>query len=537
MAIRYEGPIPDEASDYADIRDSFYVLMNLNQYKMKKVISLTREAEGLLRIMLFSKDLKLVGTSKTLSQMRRKLAYDLRCNRRRGVVPVFISTLWFLVSLGISIESCEYHFGELLKPCSDHSPAFADIGNNSQAHFLAMGLFVCWFPVLILSSILDRNPVASDDIQRKLNKMVDLVCESLQDDKTRADYIASFSRLRNAQQMACWTDKITAQAQYIKGEYFFGFAGQARTRFHYGAAHAILVDIEKAYIADYGREWLRDSDAARAALVLGQVDKGFTWFDGRQTWQVVASIFLVGGTGVGAFILSFFTPTVGLGCRSGGYLIFFVVAFVLLLAEIVVWWFTSPLRKKDEFHENIQLWTHRNTDSTIGRQKRLSLPGLATSKATLAKTLRVVKGVIIWFTLFWIRVLPLKRKRMRLMSTERIIQNHFNTLYNLTLRNWLQRAFFTPLEFANMVWLCYLLMAQTVGAFNNCACMTSSWGGFGGYLDFTQWSQADSPLVRRYWVIGTFSTCTFMGLGMAYIVFEVSSTTHRHHLTRHQLTR
>lgn len=108
MALPYDAPIPDEDSDFADVRDSFYILMNVNQYKMKKVISMTREAEGLLRIMLFSKDLKLIGTRKTLRQMRRKLAYDLRTNRRRGVVPVFVSTLWFVVSLGISIEAGRY---------------------------------------------------------------------------------------------------------------------------------------------------------------------------------------------------------------------------------------------------------------------------------------------------------------------------------------------------------------------------------------------------------------------------------------------
>ena len=104
MSLPY-GEIADDESEFASVRDSFYILMNLNQYKMKTPISLTREAEGLLRIMLFSSELKLVGTKKTLSQMRRKLAYDLRSNRRRGVVAVFISTLWFLVALGISIES------------------------------------------------------------------------------------------------------------------------------------------------------------------------------------------------------------------------------------------------------------------------------------------------------------------------------------------------------------------------------------------------------------------------------------------------
>jgi hypothetical protein len=107
MAVPYNES-PKAGSEFASMRDSFYILMNLNQYKMKPVISMTREAEGLLRVVLFSQDLKLVGKRKTLSQMRYKLAQDLRSNRRRGVVPVFISTLWFIFALGISIEAGRY---------------------------------------------------------------------------------------------------------------------------------------------------------------------------------------------------------------------------------------------------------------------------------------------------------------------------------------------------------------------------------------------------------------------------------------------
>ncbi len=97
------------------------------------------------------------------------------------------------------------------------------------------------------------------------------------DEETRDDYIASFRDTAQAQRVASWVEKITAKAPYIKGDYFCGFAGQSRSRFHYGAAHAILVDIEKAYLAENGRAWLRDSGEARAALVLGSVDQGFTW--------------------------------------------------------------------------------------------------------------------------------------------------------------------------------------------------------------------------------------------------------------------
>src|ERR1700759_5080740 len=105
MSVPYGEPLPDEDSNFADVRDSFYLLMNFNQYELKPLISMTKEAEGLLRICLFSKDFKLVGTDKTINQVRRKLARTLRSNRRRGVVPVFISTLWFLLAVGISIDS------------------------------------------------------------------------------------------------------------------------------------------------------------------------------------------------------------------------------------------------------------------------------------------------------------------------------------------------------------------------------------------------------------------------------------------------
>jgi hypothetical protein len=77
MSIPY-GDTPDQESEFASMRDSFYILMNLNQFKMKPVISMTREAEGLLRIMLFSEELRLVGKKKTLAQMRDRLARQFR---------------------------------------------------------------------------------------------------------------------------------------------------------------------------------------------------------------------------------------------------------------------------------------------------------------------------------------------------------------------------------------------------------------------------------------------------------------------------
>jgi hypothetical protein len=396
------------------------------------------------------------------------------------------------------------------------APAFGYLGDNAQAHDLAIGLFMSWFPILILCSIVDRNPAAADDIQRKLNKLVDLVCNSLQDENIRDEFISSFRDLPESQTMSYWVQKIAAQAEHIKGEYFRGFAGQGRVRFHYGAAHAILIDIEKAYIADHGRDWLSMEREARASLVLGQVHRGLVWFDGRQFWQIFSGFVCVAGTGTGAFILSYFTPTVGLSCRSGGYLIFNVVALGLLVSELAVWIWTSPIRH----HKKTK---GLGTPSLNDGSQALHTKALASSQSWFAYFLRFTERILVSTCTFIIRRTPLKKRASKSRKVEAVIRHHFQTLQQLTLRHWAERCFFIPLEGFNTIWLIYLVMSQTTGAFNNCDCQTSIWGTGGGYLDFTQWSYSNSPLVGHYWIAGTVISSSFMGIGMIYVVIEVSA--------------
>ena len=190
-----------------------------------------------------------------------------------------------------------------------------------------------------------------------------------------------------------------------------------------------------------------------------------------------------------------------------------------MVAEIVVWWLTSPLRKQGQFQAYLEEYTRHNRS----RRKTIfaALPGLASARTILARSLDLFEEAVLQIALLPFRLLPWTHKPQRVDATEAVIRAHFISLRCLTARNWLQRAFFTPLEFANLVWACYLLAAQTIGAFNNCACMTSTWGGFGGYLDFTQINVANSAVVEEYWIIGTTITCVMMGLGMSYIVLEV----------------
>lgn len=114
-------------------------------------------------------------------------------------------------------------------------------------------------------------------------------------------------------------------------------------------------------MADYGRDWLRHPHAARLGIVVGSRNvNGLKMFDPRMAWQVISSLFIVCGSVGGATILSCkrdlkieaglrviaeefvtdFTPTVGLGCRSGGYTVYMVIAVGLLIIETLVWWLT-----------------------------------------------------------------------------------------------------------------------------------------------------------------------------------------------------
>jgi len=87
MAVKYDET-PERKTDFGSMRDSMYLLLVMNQYTLRPaVMERKKEAECLLRIALFSRDLELTDTSKSLRQMRRILARELREMRRRGAVP------------------------------------------------------------------------------------------------------------------------------------------------------------------------------------------------------------------------------------------------------------------------------------------------------------------------------------------------------------------------------------------------------------------------------------------------------------------
>ena len=515
MSVPYNEKNATRHSDFGSIRDSFYLLSTMNQYIMRSKVRQKKEAEGLLRIALFSKDLRLLteipkalepilagprdqsgltfrvvepGTTAALepdghlNKLRQDLAEELRVGRKRGVVPVYISTAWFLFSLGLSIQS-----------------AFGLLGENAEAHDLALGCLLAWLPVLILCTVVDRNPVSADEIKAKLNALVDRVRVSLMDDTIKAKYLSTIQNREQQDQMHRWVERISKEC-YSLENFFVDFAGQGRVRWHYGCCHPIIKDIERAYIAGEGRDWLCSEQEARTLLVLGDVTGGLDWFDYRELWQIVLAVGIVGGTIFGAFVLSFFTPTVGLGCRSGGYVIFGTNALGLLTIEMLAWWaidaqkphVESFLRRATIRRPAIaSRWEH--TYMRMASWKRAAARHLNSSASTVSRT-----------------VVPARmRKRFH---------DEFQQWQALDIQRRLDYILKLA-EIINSLWLAYITIAQTFGVYSNCDCITSSWGGK-NYMDFNQYSTTSSKWVRFYWISGTVVSVTVMGLAMIYIVTE-----------------
>lgn len=509
MAVGYKSPYDStaESENFDNIRNSFYILTIMNQFSIRKIPDVRLEAEGLLRFVLFSKDLRLVGKDpakpkqKDLAQRRQELAKSIRSRRRRGVVPVFVSTLWFLFSYALSVQS-----------------AFGLVGENATAHDLALGMLLGWMPILVLCCIVDRNPLSTDDVKERLNALVSLVCKSLQDEETVNKYIeeSCAGNEEEARNMRKRVNDIVSKAGLLdNGPFFTRFAGQGRVRWHYGVAHPILSDLENCYLQEHGRDWMRNENEARTKLVLGSVDRGLFWFDRRQLWHITSAIIFVGGNCLGAYILSYYTPTVGLGCRSLGYLIFCVISLGLLILEFVVWWATAEeredYRRCNQNSRNIPGFNTVRTASIVAFEQ---------TRTWILSPRDAIEGFLIkWYPRIfsWTYISSRDKRREKL---EKSMQEMFKDMRNFSARQWWNILFFIPAELANMAWLIRVVMSQTVGAYVSCWCQTSNYGFGGGYVDLSMVINAKLQYVRWNWITGTGISSFVLAIGLAYIVIE-----------------
>ncbi|MCJ1270853.1 hypothetical protein MMC22_010750, partial [Lobaria immixta] len=476
-----------DMQDMLDMRDSLYILSVMNQYTVKSPVD-PIDAATLLRISLFA-DIKTATLD--LKARRRKLAVALRKGRKRGIVPVFVSLMWFLFSLAITIEF-----------------AFSTLGDNTTAHNLALGLLLAWFPVLILSSIVDRNPTQTAATCAKLNRLLTQVQIALRTDVATRKLIQTIlvDNTRNKNNVTNfalnWVDSKASsikappknprppdQSGAATGEngraevpdeigfdqedppalaskFFNEFAGQGRLRWHYGVAYPILSGMETIVLDDCKGKTTRNS--TRDWLHIPGIQKGLIRGPGKQVsllhfdrhdfWEIFGAFLIVIGTISGAFVVSFRTPTIGMGCRSGGYVIFGTIAAGIFSLELLTWCF-------------------------VVKPTKIELTGMGGQTGNESRK-----------------------------PKERLIAK----------LDWIFRF----CELVNTAWLIYIVMAQTVGSYRTCACQAATWGGQGGYINTTDAVYTEGRTVEASWITGVSLSSLIMLTAIAFLVVEWCEQSH-----------
>ncbi|KAH8590103.1 hypothetical protein B0O99DRAFT_314474 [Bisporella sp. PMI_857] len=294
-------------------RNVLYILSCIGQYEYRsfgldKTILERRDRAlvyGILRPLCDSDERDVTYSRVLVSH----LAFQLRCNRRRGVFPVLINITWFMVSFAFSLVT-----------------TFANLGDNTTAHSLSLGIFVSWLPVLVCSTVTDRNPTASTRCMVLINRWL----------------------YNNEQILDCagngepkwWhpPNKKKGLAGSKLDLHIDDFIGQGR-RLRYSGVASALLDIaeHQPYIDEDGPQHLAPTE--RFSIYHREKCKLFRKTLTRRpvSWWVICFIshVFVSQQVFLAFVIAFNTPTVGLGCRSFLFLSWFLISLITSSVQVI----------------------------------------------------------------------------------------------------------------------------------------------------------------------------------------------------------
>lgn len=139
-------------------KDAYYVLSCLGQFELPKDDKFYRAlVYGLFRPLSSSHDPDYDPDYYYTARLLSMLAFQLRMLRRRGVIPTLLSLLTFIAAFVFSL---------LL--------AFHEDAGNRTGSPLTLGLLYCWLPLLVIFTVIDRNPVSAD---RSAYVLINSSCE------------------------------------------------------------------------------------------------------------------------------------------------------------------------------------------------------------------------------------------------------------------------------------------------------------------------------------------------------------------------
>lgn len=279
--------------------DAYYVLSCMNQFSLPmQVVNGSRRVDDRFMLALVyglfrplragpnnhlddNRDIEM--TRRLLSQMATKL----RDHRRRGVLPTIFSLGTFLVAFIFSVVL-----------------AFGEVGDDISVTPLTIGLLYGWLPLLVITTIVDRNPTSSDRTAEFMSRWLHNV------DAVRTWKVNGANQ--NPADIDWWTGY-----QKVAGHFQLGnFIGQGRTMEYCGLAYTVARTVTKPYdISDDGNLYWYNSYASDVIARLEH--RPWLWWS-----AALRAFFLTWVQIMMAFIVAITSPTASIGCWSGSFLVF-----------------------------------------------------------------------------------------------------------------------------------------------------------------------------------------------------------------------
>lgn len=312
--------------------NTYYVLSCLNQFELPEKPA---ERQQMLRVLVYGLFRPLSPNNSEhdvvlLQQLLSMMAHQLRMQRRRGVIPTLARLGTFLVC---------FVFSAIL--------AFGEMGDNTTAHSLALGLLVLWLPLLETFAIVDRIPVSADRTRKLFHRWlhnVSAIRDWAQgqdpDDIPFSRFLHNVNTIRDwgywavaqgqdPDDIQWWTAEDAGNEPFQMGD----FIGQGRRMKYCGLTSAVIKETE-----DYGK--LFDSSVRSYSIVADRVSVRLQ--RKAKSWWVVTgiSLLVVINEIMMSLMVAFTTPTVGLGCRAFAIMMFAMFTSVAWFLNL--WWLNPP---------------------------------------------------------------------------------------------------------------------------------------------------------------------------------------------------
>ncbi len=297
-----------------DLSNAYYVASCMNQFAVGCGHAVSDEfyqvlAYGLFRPgsqlddhLLAANEWRVPVDMDLTGQLLANMAFQLRMLRRRGVIPTLSSLATFLVAFVFSVVL-----------------AFGNLGDHTDFLALSLGLLVMWLPLLVIFTIVDRNPISSE-------RSAELMSRWLWNVRAVKRWAAEHKMnpgCDSVDDIQWWTPGNRNDEDFPIGE----FVGQGRRMMYCGLAHALMRSVSGDR-RQFGNEMAHFDRCGSEIQRRLRGHKPFSWYV-----TAIASLFLVSAPVMMAVMFAFSTPVVGPGCWSGSCFMFGVLSSVSWLIQ------------------------------------------------------------------------------------------------------------------------------------------------------------------------------------------------------------